>query len=55
MVAGILPIMAVVILYAVKNIWKRIYISIGLTAAFAIFTKALTNATRVELFMATAA
>jgi len=53
--SALLPIIAILVLYFVKSTLKRIYISIGLTAAFAVAMKLFTDAKKVELFAATAA
>ena len=53
--AALLPIVTVVILHHWTDTWTRIKITICLTAAFAVLTKALTSASRVEVFTATAA
>jgi hypothetical protein len=53
--AASLPVVAVLILYFIKNTLKRIYVLIGLTVAFAISTKLLTSAKSIEIFAATAA
>ncbi|OCK73575.1 hypothetical protein K432DRAFT_364712 [Lepidopterella palustris CBS 459.81] len=55
MLAAVLPIIAVLILNEVHNISTRIYITIGLTALFAIAVSTVTSASRIEVFAATAA
>ena len=53
--AAALPGVAVLILYFIKSVKKRIYVLIGLTVAFAIVTKCLTGAKKIEVFTATGA
>jgi hypothetical protein len=53
--AAALPGVAVLILYLIKSIAKRIYVLIGLTVAFAIVAKCLTSAKKIEILTATGA
>jgi predicted RND superfamily exporter protein len=53
-VASLLPIVAIIVLYAVKSTWRRIYVAIAFTALFGI-AMACTNARQSEIFAATAA
>lgn len=50
-----LPGVAVLILYFIKSTTRRIYVLIGLTVIFAIVTKLLTPAKKIEIFTATGA
>jgi hypothetical protein len=51
-IASILPVLAVLALYFEKELIKRIYIMIGITAVFAAILSLLTNAKRIEIFAA---
>ncbi|KAJ9640277.1 hypothetical protein H2199_005816 [Coniosporium tulheliwenetii] len=53
-IASILPVIAVLGLYFEKNMLKRIYIMIGITAAFAAILSFFSSARRIEIFTATA-
>jgi hypothetical protein len=53
--AATLPVIAILILYFIKDTLRRIYVLIGLTVAFAVATKVLTSAKSIEIFAATAA
>lgn len=53
-VASLLPIVAIIVLYAVKGTWRRIYVTITFTALFGI-AMACTSARKSEIFAATAA
>jgi len=50
-----LPGAAVLILYFIKSIVKRIFVLIGFTVAFGIVTKLLAPAKNIEIFSATGA
>ncbi|KAF3002320.1 hypothetical protein E8E14_005227 [Neopestalotiopsis sp. 37M] len=52
--ASTIPMIAILVLYFEKNLLHRIYISIGITAAFAALLSMFTNARRIEIFAATA-
>ncbi|KAF2144253.1 uncharacterized protein K452DRAFT_223706 [Aplosporella prunicola CBS 121167] len=54
-IASILPTIAIIVLYAVKDTWRRVYIMIGFTAAFAFSLAIFTPARRLEIFASTAA
>ncbi|PVI02231.1 hypothetical protein DM02DRAFT_653699 [Periconia macrospinosa] len=52
--SSVLPLVAIVILYRFQDTRLRIYIAVGITAAFALVLAMCTNARRVEIFAATA-
>lgn len=52
--SSVLPMVAIVILNRWESTQMRIYIAIGITAAFAFVLALFTNARRVEIFAATA-
>ena len=52
--SSVLPLIAIVILYRVKETQARIYIAVGITAGFALILALCTNARRVEIFASTA-
>ncbi|KAF2685245.1 hypothetical protein K458DRAFT_486862 [Lentithecium fluviatile CBS 122367] len=52
--SSVLPLVAIVILNQSQDTQKRIYIAVGITAAFALILALSTNARRVEIFAATA-
>ncbi|KAH4938423.1 hypothetical protein HBI79_053650 [Parastagonospora nodorum] len=54
LVASLLPIVAIIVLYAVKGTWRRICVAIAFTALFGI-AMACTTARQSEIFAATAA
>jgi hypothetical protein len=54
-IASILPIVAIIVLYAVKGTWRRIYVTIGFTTLFAISLAIFSSARRLEIFASTAA
>jgi len=49
-IASLLPVLAVLGLYFEKDLLKRIYIMIGMTAFLAAVLSLLTNAKRIEIF-----
>ena len=53
--ASLLPVLAILALYYEKNTPKRIYITIGFTAAIGLWLSAFTSAKVNEVFAATAA
>jgi hypothetical protein len=53
-VSSLLPIIAIIVLYAVKGTWRCIYVTIAFTALFGI-AMSCTNARKSEIFAATAA
>ncbi|KAI4604482.1 hypothetical protein KJ359_000620 [Pestalotiopsis sp. 9143b] len=53
-IASTVPMIAILGLYFEQNLLHRIYISIGITAAFAALLSMFTNARRIEIFAATA-
>ena len=53
-VASILPVIAVLGLFFVKSLVRRLYTMVGITAAFAILLAVMSNAKRIEIFAATA-
>lgn len=53
-VSSVLPTLAVLALYFEKNLLRRIYIMIGITALFALVLSIFSNARRVEIFGAVA-
>jgi len=53
-VASILPVIAVLGLFFIKSLVKRIYAMVGITAAFSILLASMSNAKRIEIFAATA-
>ncbi|KAF2115037.1 hypothetical protein BDV96DRAFT_493735 [Lophiotrema nucula] len=53
--ASILPIVAIIVLFAVRGTWRRIYVSIGFTTLFAISLATFSSARRLEIFASTAA
>lgn len=52
--SSVLPLIAILILDHFQNTRTRIYISVGITAVFALVLALFTNARRVEIFAATA-
>ncbi len=54
-VASIMPVIAILILFFIKSILKRIYVMIGFTFVFGAAISYLTPAKLVEVFAATAA
>ncbi|RDL37957.1 uncharacterized protein BP5553_05390 [Venustampulla echinocandica] len=52
--SSVLPVVTILVLYAVKNTVKRICITIGFTAVFAAFLAIFSTARRIEIFAATA-
>jgi hypothetical protein len=53
-IASTMPMIAILGLYFEENLLMRIYIAIGITAAFSAILVVFTNARRIEIFMATA-
>jgi hypothetical protein len=53
-IASTMPMVAILGLYFEESLLIRIYIAIGITAAFSAILVIFTNARRVEIFMATA-
>ncbi|KAK4565360.1 hypothetical protein LTR86_003977 [Recurvomyces mirabilis] len=53
-IASLLPVVAIVVLYAVQGTWRRIYVTIGFTTCFGM-ALAMTSAKISEIFAATAA
>jgi hypothetical protein len=53
-VASILPVIAVLGLFFVKDIVRRIYAMVGITAGFAVLLAVMSNGKRIEIFAATA-
>ena len=53
-IASLLPIIAIVVLYAVQGTWRRIYVMIAFTTCFAL-ALGLTSAKVSEIFASTAA
>ncbi|KAK5155873.1 hypothetical protein LTS14_005439 [Recurvomyces mirabilis] len=53
-IASLLPVIAIVVLYAVQGTWRRIYVTIGFTSCFGM-ALAMTSAKVSEIFAATAA
>lgn len=53
--ASLIPSIAVLVLYYIKSVEKRIFVLMGLTVAFATVTRLLTTAKKIEIFSATGA